>query len=197
MKLSKSQKIDIINTFKEKIVSKDEILNVICDVIQDKLESKKVFDSLRKINKIRFVFQKYYYIVSEEERGNKIIKYSNLDLIASVLNRLNVKWYLGLASANDLNKVIWQPSNNIYIINNKYSKTIKINDQKVFFSRLKSDFIMGYTKHITPSRIQLNISSNEKTYVDYEYLKKEMPIELRDKVDLDKVFEIKTKLKWK
>jgi len=194
MELSKQQKFQLLNTFEDKLVLKSEIIKRFCDVVHNEAKSEKIFNSLRKIGKVDLVFQKYYYIKTEDERINGIKKYSTLELIAVVLNKLNVKWYFGLESANDLNKVVWQPSKKIVVINNKFAKTIEIDGQKVIFSKIKPNLVVEFNKHKTPNRIQLNICSIDKTYIDYEYLNKICPIELKEKINLDKVFEIKNKL---
>jgi hypothetical protein len=180
MNLSKSQKIELIDSIGEKIVTKEDILKRICDVMQD--NSIKTFNSLRKIKKLDYLFQNYYYINSEEERIKGIKQYSVFELIAVVLNKLNVKWYFGLNTANDLNKVVWQPSKNIYVINNKYSKKIKLENQEVVFHKIKRSLVISYIKHKTKNRIQLNISNNDKTLVDFKYFKKKVPYELEKTV---------------
>ncbi len=59
MKPSKIQKIELIDSLKEKIVSKEEILNRISYVAHN--DCKNIFDSLRRIKKIEYLFQNYYY----------------------------------------------------------------------------------------------------------------------------------------
>ena len=55
--------------------------------------------------------------------------------------------------------------------------------------------ITEFYKHKTPNRIQLNISSINKTYIDFNYFKKKFPIELEEKINLDDIFTIKNKLR--
>lgn len=181
MKLSKSQKIQIIENIEDKIVPKTQLLNSIRDVIHN--DPSQIFNSLRRIKKIEYLFQNYYYINSEEERVRGIKKYSMFELIAVVLNKLNIKWYFGLHTANDINKVVWQPSKTIYIINNKFSKKIKIDNQSIHFHKMKKELINNYQIHKTRNRIQLHISNNEKTLEDFVYLNKQPPIELKNIVE--------------
>jgi hypothetical protein len=184
MILSKMQKIEIIDSFEDKIVHKKDIINKICYVTHD--NSTKIFNTLRKINKIEYIFQGYYYINIEEERIKGIKQYSIFEQIAVVLNKLNIKWYFGLYTANDINKVVWQPSKKIYVINNKYSKKIKLEGQEIIFHKMKKKLIKDYKTHKTKNRIQLNISNNIKTLEDFNYFKKKVPIELRNIVKNEK-----------
>lgn len=176
MNLTKNQKIELIETLNDKIISKEKIISHISNV--DHNNFLKIFNSLRKINKIEYIFQNYYYLNSEKERQNKIKKYSTFELIGVVLNKLNVEWYFGLHTANDLNKVLWQPSKEIHVINTKFSKSIKINGEKVKFHKIKKELVRDLIKHKTKNRIILNISKNHKTLEDFKYFDKKPPIEL-------------------
>lgn len=178
--ISKLQKIELSDSLEEKIISKEEILNKFYGVVQD--ENIKVFNSLRRINKFEYIFQNYYYINTEEERIKKIKQYSTFEIIACVLNKLSLKWYFALHTANDLNNVVWQPSKNIHIINSVYSKQITLNNQKVIFHQMKKNLIKGYSVYKTKNKIQINVSKNKKTLEDFKYFKKTYPQELLDKI---------------
>ena len=181
MGLTNSQKIELIESFEDKIVSKVQIMKRFCDVIHN--DSIKVFNSLRRINKIEYLFQSYYYIKTESERINRVERYSLFEKIAVVLNKLNVDWYFGLYTANDINKVLWQPSKNIYVVNSKFSKQIKLDNQKIIFHKIKKELIANYTTHKTKNRIKLHISTNEKTLEDFTYFNKKIPIELKEIIE--------------
>ncbi|NCC71324.1 hypothetical protein EOM09_07125, partial [bacterium] len=86
-----SQKLDML---KDKIVSKDNIIKVI-KLFDNKTPLKKL-ENLRKSGKIKYIFLNYYYILSENERKTKVLKYFSEELIASVLNKLKIKWHYSL-----------------------------------------------------------------------------------------------------
>ncbi len=176
MKLTNNQKIQLIDSLDDKVVLKEKIINFIANVEPD--DFLKIFDSLRKIKKIEYVFQDYYYLKSEDERQRAIKNYSTFELIGVVLNKLNIKWYFGLETANDLNKVVWQPSKEIQLINTKFSKVITINKEKVRFHKIKKELVKDLIKYKTKNRIILNVSNNKKTLEDFKYFNKKFPFEL-------------------
>lgn len=167
MGLKFNQKIELVEGFKDKIVAKQDILSLLKNFCGD--ESVNVFNSLRRINKISFLFNGYYYIYSEDERNKGIRRYSVFELIAVVLNKLNVKWYFGLGTADEFNKVKRQASNVIYVVNNKFSKSFLLDGQKIIFK--KGAFISEFKSYNSANRVKLNVSSINKTIKDYEFFK--------------------------
>jgi hypothetical protein len=167
MGLNFNQKIELMEGFKDRVVSKKDILSRLEPFCGD--DSVDVFNSLRRINKISFLFNGYYYIYSEAERNKDIRKYSVFELIAVVLNKLNVKWYFGLGTADEFNKVKRQASNVIYVVNNKFSKSFILDGQKIIFK--KAEFISEFEVYISANRVKLNVSSVNKTLKDREFFK--------------------------
>ena len=68
-----TMKLDLLS---DKIVSKNQLIEVIYLVTQDK--SLKYLKQLRENNKIKSIFQKYYYILDETERKSGILNYSTI-----------------------------------------------------------------------------------------------------------------------
>lgn len=177
-----------ISQLGEKIISKEQLIKVICNVTPE--DSDKIFKNLRKSNKIKYVFLNYYYILSEDEKKLKIIKYYPSEIVFGILNKLNVKWYISLEKSLELNNVVWQSYNKITIINNKISKKYRIFDTEFEFRKTKSELINNYNQNKTKNRITQNISTNEKNFIDFIYFNKPIPKELKDSVDKNKVKKI-------
>ncbi|MFT4244591.1 MAG: hypothetical protein ACMXYB_04025 [Candidatus Woesearchaeota archaeon] len=186
------KEIEILNfkldNLDEKVVSRKQLLNLICDVIQNKPE--KYLKKLRENKKIKALFNKYYYILSENERKSGILNYYSLELTYAVLNKSNIKWYISFEKGLELNNVLWQAHKITTIINNKFSKRLKVLDVEFKFIKTKSKYISNYSQNKTKNRITQNIATNEKIYVDYIYFNKKIPIELADKIDKKKVQQI-------
>jgi len=182
-----SQKIRLIESFEDKLVKLDTIKSKIEHVFQSK--SEPIIESLRRINKLIYVLQGYYYIQSESERKTQNTKYSSLEMVAVVLNRLKVNWYVGLTSALELNKVIWQASKEIVILNNLFSKKISVNKTMITFKKTSIDQ-EGIIEVITPNRVKINIASNERTYLDLMYFKRKIPAELMQRLNEQEVLKL-------
>ncbi len=177
-----------LDNLEEKIVSKKVLLNIIRNVIQDKPEI--YLKKLRENRKIKAIFNKYYYILSENERKTNILNYFDIELVFGALNKSNVKWYISLEKGLELNNILWQAHKTVTIINNKFSRKCKILKNQFEFKKIKSNYINNYIKNKTKNRITQNIGINEKIYLDYIYFKKAPPIELIEKIDKTKVIEI-------
>lgn len=165
MTLTQKQKTLLIDTFTEKITSKKDLEKKILQTGED---PKKTLETLRKAKKIKHLFKQQYYLRSEEEQKKKVDKYSTYELIAVVLNRLNIKWYFGLQTAEELNKTSWQATKKIHVINNKLKGTRKVNNQTVQFHKVKN--IGEFIKHKTKNRVQIHIATEEQTQKDKEKL---------------------------
>ena len=181
--------IDIIklklDQLRERIVSKEQVIRIICDVNPDK--PNITLRNLRKSKKITHIFLNYYYILTENERKQKMINYYNSELVFGILNKLNVKWYISFEKALELNNVIWQSHNKVTIINNKISKKYTILNTEFEFRKTKPILISNYKQNKTKNRITQNIGSNEKVFVDFMYFNKTVPKELKNCVDKNKV----------
>lgn len=176
-----TMKLDLLS---DKIVSKNQLIEVIYLVTQDK--SLKYLKQLRENNKIKSIFQKYYYILDETERKSGILNYSTNELVFGILNKLKIKWYISFEKGLELNKVLWQSHKKFNIVNNKLSGTFNILGVEYEFKKTKSEYIHNFIKVETKNRITQKIGINEKIFIDYLYFKKEMPLELISNIDKDK-----------
>lgn len=179
------KKLDML---KDKIILKKTIIEVI--KLADKKDYLKLFENLRKSNKIKYVFLNYYYILSENERKNKILIYSSEDMVLSILNKLKIKWHYTFTTALVRKKIIWQTSKTIFILNNKISKKMIINKTPFHFIKTQTNYIFDVSQIKSKNRISTYYSSNEKLFIDYIYFKKKVPIELKRKVNKTKLLKI-------
>ena len=100
-------------------------------------------------------------------------------MVYAILNKLNVKWYLGLYSALERNNIVWQGVVNPIIVNSELSGEKKILEVKYKFYKMKRDKLdFGHIKKITKNRITFYYSDPEKTYIDFIYFNKNPPSEL-------------------
>jgi len=183
---------DIINiklsSLRDKIVSQELLLSIIRDVLPQ--GEKKMLKNLRQSNKIKSIFLKYYYILSENERKIGYLNYYSFELVFAILNKLNIKWYISLEKGLELNKLIWQSYRKFTIINNKISRKCTIEGTEFEFKKTKVKYINNYKQNKTKNRITQNVGTNEKILVDYIYFKKKVPEELFENMNSKKVKEI-------
>ena len=113
----------------------------------------------------------FYYVNSVDERKRRYCKFGDKELLFSVLNKLNIKWYLGLSSAlYELGKV-WQTPVIVNIINNKFSGKRKILGLNVKFHKIKENLIFALKKGKTKHDIKYFYSELPKTYIDIVYFR--------------------------
>jgi len=178
MKLEKRIVKNILDSLNEKVVSKKQLLNAFRDVLQVKY-SDKLIANLRRNKDIFYVFKGYYYVLDPHEQQGSFTEYSTDEMVYAILNKLNIRWYLGLESALERNNLIWQGVINPVILNSELSGEKKILGVKYRFHKMKRGMIgFGYVKKITNNRITFYYSDPEKTYLDYIYLHKRIPSEL-------------------
>ena len=169
---------NILESFKDKLVSKKQLERAFRGVLQDKY-SDNIIVNLRKSKDILYIFKGYYYLLDSKEKGGSYTMYSINEMVYTILNKLNIKWYLGLYSALERNNIVWQGVVNPIIVNSEFSGEKKILGVKYKFYKMKSDkFDLGYIKKITKNRITFYYSDPEKTYIDFIYFKKNPPLEL-------------------
>jgi len=169
---------NILESFKDKLVSKKQLTRTIGDVLQDKY-SQNIIVNLRKNRDIIYVFKGYYYLLSSKEKEGSYNEYSTNEMVYAILNKLNIKWYLGLYSALERNNIIWQGVVNPIIVNSELSGEKKILEVKYKFYKMKRDKLdFGHIKKITKNRITFYYSDPEKTYIDFIYFNKNPPSEL-------------------
>lgn len=156
----------------EKIMRKREIAMLIEDY-NNRIKKVSISNAiwyLSRQNYIKRIFLDYYYINSIEERELKFCKYINKELLFLVLNKLEIKWYLGLASARYSIGETWQTPNMPIVINNKFSGEKIIAGLKVKFIKIKENLIFGLIKEKTDKRVEYYYSDKEKTELDDAYL---------------------------
>jgi hypothetical protein len=184
--------IDKLRSKKEKILSKKEIIKTIEDyqkIYKIKVNVISLWTYLRKDNYIKRILGDYYYVYLLEERYNHYCNFSEEELVFLVLEKMRLKWYLGLENALKENKITWQALNVITLINNHFSGIKKIGNSKFKFIKTKEKrFNFGLIKAETNNKVAYFYSDLEKTYIDFLYFYKGKDIETM-KRNLD--FEIK------
>ena len=169
---------NILESFKDKLVSKRQLERAFSDVLQDKY-SKNIIVNLRQNRDILYVFKGYYYVLNSNEKEGSYTHYSTNEMVYAILNKTNIKWYLGLYSALERNNIIWQGVVNPIIVNSRLSGEKKILGVKYQFHKMRREFFdFGYSKKITKNRITFYYSDPEKTYIDFVYFNKNPPSEL-------------------
>ncbi|MEK6823503.1 MAG: hypothetical protein AABY06_00565 [Nanoarchaeota archaeon] len=189
--------IDKLRSEKEKMLSKEEIIKTIeryQKIYKIKVNMISLWTYLRKDNYIKRILGDYYYVYSLEERHSHYCNFSEEELVFIVLEKMRLKWYLGLESALKENKITWQVLNVIIIVNNHFSGIKKIGNSKFKFIKTKEKrFNFGIIKAETNNKVTYFYSDLEKTYIDFLYFYKRKDIETMKK-NLD--FEVgKNKLK--
>lgn len=137
-----------------------------------------IIRKLKRNNKICYLFNDYFYIFNSDEQLKKYQLYSRLEQIATVLNKQKIKWHFGLHSSLVFyNK---QVSNSIIIVNNIYSKKIKLFDTKLIFKKQKYYSNIGIKEIISKNRIKIYYSDIERTYLDYLYFKEKSELKVEN-----------------
>ena len=182
--------IDLIMNYiynnKEKIIHRSKIESIITNM-SDCSSLNKVLLYLRRSNKIKYIFKGYYYVLNADELANKYYEYSINEMVFVILNKLNMKWYIGLQSSLEYNKLIWQAHNVLIILNNQFSKEITIDRNKIKFRKIKEKYILGFKTRKTKNRITVHYSDIEKTIIDFAYFRVKRPSELFRQYDEIKV----------
>jgi len=170
--------INILGSFRDKLVSKKQLERAFRDVLQDKY-SENIIVNLRKSKDILYIFKGYYYLLDSREKEGSYTEYSINEMVYAILNKLNIKWYLGLYSALERNNIIWQGVVNPIILNSNLSGEKKILEIKYQFHKIKRELLdFGRVKKITKNRITFYYSDPVKTYIDFIYFNKNPPVEL-------------------
>ena len=184
--------IDKLRFQKEKILSKEEIIKTMEDyqkIYKIKVNMISIWTYLRKDSYIKRILGDYYYVFSLEERHNHYCNFSEEELVFFVLEKMRVRWYLGLETALKENKITWQALNVVIIVNNNLSGIKKLGNSEFKFIKTKEErFNFGLIKKETNNKVSYFYSDLEKTYLDFLYFYKEKDIENMKK-HLD--FEVK------
>ena len=187
MKIDEKIIRNILESFKDKLVSKKQLARTFRDVLQDKY-SENIIVNLRQNRDILYVSKGYYYLLNSKEKKGAYTEYSTNEMVYAILNKLNVKWYLGLYSALERNNIVWQGVVNPIIVNSEFSGEKKILEVKYKFYKMKRDKLdFGHIKKITKNRITFYYSDPEKTYIDFIYFNKNPPSELSNATKNEKL----------
>lgn len=156
-----------------KIFKKDEILSLLKEYqkIESNVSHKNSLEYLSRNKYIKKIFLGYYYINSFDERNRGFRNYSDRELLFYVLNKENIKWYLGLSTALYEQGKTWQIPNVINIINTRLSGKRTIIGVNVKFIKTKENLIFGIKEQKTKNKISYFYSDPAKTYIDQVYFK--------------------------
>ena len=172
---------------REKICGKQEIVGIAKEYkkkFRAPISLPNTIKYLSRHKYIKRIFKSYYYINSVDERKRNYCHYEDKELLFTVLNKLGIKWYLGLGSALYLSGRKWQVPLVIHILNNEFSGKGKILSLNVKFSKVKESLFFGLKKAKTKNNAEYYYSSPVKTSLDAIYLK--MPGELIKNKDVKK-----------
>jgi len=187
MKIDEKIIRNILESFKEKLVSKKQLERAFRNVLQTKY-SENIIVNLRKNRDILYIFKSYYYLLDPREKKGSYTEYSTNEMVYAILNKLNIKWYFGLYSALERNNIIWQGVVNPIIVNSELSGEKKILGVKYQFHKLKRELLdFGRIKKTTKNRITFYYSDPEKTYIDFIYFNKNPPSELSNTAKNEKL----------
>lgn len=168
-----------------------------CDKISHKSDIIKIIKeyhtSIKKVNisnalwylsrrgYIRRIFLDYYYVNSIEEKKLTYRRgHGDKELLFSVLNKAQWRWYVGLTSALYESGEIWQVPNTLTIINDRITKKKEILGMNVQFIKIKKTLFFGLvSKKI--NNIHYSYSDPAKTTLDFIYLRKYDKIDHRTK----------------
>lgn len=158
---------------KEKVCHRTEVVEIIEEYNKKirHINTKNALKYLSRHNYIKRIFLNFYYINSLDERERKFCSYEDKELLFIVLNKLGIKWYVGLNSSLYLIGKIWQTQSVLSIINDKISGRKKILGSNIRFMKIKTSLIFGLKKNKTKHHIIYFYSDLTKTYLDFVYFK--------------------------
>ncbi len=171
--------MDIKNTLVEallnrnKIQTREEILGLV-EEYKEKFKiklNKNIIKYLSRHNYIRRIFKGHYYINSFDERTRGFSILKDYEVIFTVLNKMDLKWYAGMGYSLYLQGKTWQTPNQISIVNTRFSGTKRIFGLKTRFFKLNKNLFFGLKDKKTSSGISFLLSDSAKTYIDMVYFK--------------------------
>ena len=159
---------------KEKVCHKSDIIGIIKEYnkLIGKINAQNSLWYLSRHKYLKRIIFDFYYINSLDERERGFCNYEDKELIFTVMNKLEVKWYIGLNYALYLLGKTWQIPNNLIIINNKLSGDKQVLGIHVKFAKIKENLIFGLKKGLTKNRISYFYSDLAKTYIDLAYFRR-------------------------
>lgn len=169
---------NILDSLDEKVVSKKQLLSAFRDVVHDD-SMESLIANLRRNGELLYVFKGYYYVLDPQEHQGGYTKYSPEEMVYVTLNILNIRWYLGMESALERNRITWQGVVNPIIINSSFSGDRNLLGITYRFRKMKRTLLeFGFVKKITKNRISFYYSDPEKTLLDYVYFHQRIPADL-------------------
>ena len=157
---------------RRKIQSRVEINRIIKSY--EKFKGKKNSNLLKYLSRqkyIRRIFSGLYYINSFDERNRNFCEFEDKEIVFMALNKLGIKWYVGLGYALYLQGKKWQTPNQISIVNTKFSGIKRVFGLKVKFFKTKENLIFGLKTAKTSHDIPYLYSDPAKTHIDRVYFK--------------------------
>ena len=160
-----------------KILSKAEITGIIKEYEKKfnyKINDKRKLDLLKYLSRqryIRRIFSSLYYINTFDERNRKFSEFEDKEVVFTALNKLEIKWYVGLGYALYLQGKKWQTPNQISIVNTRFSGIKRVFGLKVKFFKIKENLIFGLKTAKTNHNVEYSYSDPAKTYIDRVYFK--------------------------
>ena len=158
-----------------KILLKQEISEIIAEH-EKRFKSKKRKDFLKYLsrhNYIRRVLVSLYYVNSFDERNRGFCEFEDKEILFMALDKLGVKWYVGLSSALHLQGKGWQTPSQLSIVNTKFSGIKKVFGLRVKFFKTKEIHFFGLKEGRTKHNIRYLYSDPAKTYIDRVYFKED------------------------
>jgi len=171
-----------LDNFGSSIISKVRLYDIVNKVISKNQSTANIINTLKRKNKIIYLFNDYFYILNSDEQIKKYYKYSAEEMVFIILNKLKISWHLGLHSAllinnvNSKDDVFHQVPKTTIIVNSSYSKSIVILNQKFIFKKQTQSREVGINKRNTKNRVTFYYSDLERTYLEYIYYTSASPI---------------------
>ena len=154
-----------------KIHSRTEIAALMKEY-EEKFGIKARKDLLKYLTRhkyIRRIFAGLYYINSFDEKVRGFCQFEDKEVLFMALNKIKLKWYVGLGYSIYLQGKKWQTPNQISIVNTKFSGIKIIFGLKVKFYKTKELLFFGLKKMKTKHEIEFLYSDPAKTYIDRFY----------------------------
>lgn len=159
---------------REKVCPKSDIIEIIEEYKRHigKINAKNALWYLSRHGYIKRIFLDFYYINSLDEREREFCLYEDRELMFIALNKLGIKWYVGLNSALHLLGKAWQTPATLNIVNARLSGKKKVLGMNVRFARIKEPLVFGLKQDKTKNSIPYAYSDLAKTYIDLAYFRK-------------------------
>ncbi len=165
--------VEKLRSREEPFISKEEIFRIIKEyqrIYQKKVNFSSLWTYLRKRNYIKRILGDYYYIYALEERYNHYCRYSDEELLFLVLEKMEIKWYLGLERALREHKIGWQALGITPIINTNFSGIKKVGNSAFKFIKTREERCrFGLMEKKTSNGVLYYYSDLEKTHLDFLY----------------------------